>query len=672
MSGFRRRDAIGLMIAVVLVPAGSFSDTAQQEALSPRNANYTIEVRLNPVTKTLVAKEVVAWRNDTAVPAKELWFHLYWNAWKNNKSTWLRENVYRQEEPLMVAEEDYSYIEVNRMRVLASGPFQEATLTDSMRYESPDDANPDDETVLVAPLPRPVKSGETIKVEIIWESKIPRAFRRTGYRRNYFFIAQWFPKLGVYEADGSWNCHQFHAATEFFSDFGIYDVKMTVPANWKVGATGLEVAIETNGDGTSTHHYHQADVHDFAWTTSPDYLEARSRFEHPGLKAVEMRLLYQPEHESQLERHFRAAAATLKYYGTWYGEYPYGHITLIDPAWKSGAGGMEYPTLFTCGTRYFAPAGGGMPEGVTVHELGHQFWYGIVANNEFEHAWLDEGLNTFSTLRTMKVAFGGTSYVQRFFHDFFPVIIPEIVWRVMVGNRLEWYRQAARSDVQATPTYRYFPKTAGRISYHKTHLWLATLERLVGWETLREIVSTFFERWKFRHPTPEDFFAVANEVSDQDLTYFFDEVYRKAAVFDYSVQSVSSKKLEPKGFFKDQKGNLVYRSGQSTENKLYETQVVVRRLQDGILPVEVLLKFENGEEVRDVWDGKALWKLYTVVKPTKLVYATVDPQLKILLDVNYTNNSQRLVSQASFPAGKWASRWMIWLQDYMQTLSFLF
>ncbi len=106
--------------------------------------------------------------------------------------------------------------------------------------------------------------------------------------------------------------------------------------------------------------------------------------------------------------------------------------------------------------------------------------------------------------------------------------------------------------------------------------------------------------------------------------------------------------------------------------ELYETRVVVRRLQDGILPVEVLLKFEDGEEVRHLWDAQSEWKLYTLVRPAKLTYAAVDPERKILLDINYTNNSRLLTAQSGLPASKWASKWMIWLQDYLHTLSFLF
>ena len=661
------------LLALLVTVAAQLRAAPQEEPLSPRNANYTIEVKLDPALKTLEGRETLEWRNDTQAPATELWFHLYWNAWKNNKSTWIREATLRGRGRRLedIKDNDWSYCQVQSMKALPAGAFVAADLTPSLRYVSPDDGNPDDQTVLVATLPQPVGPQETFRAEIVWKSKIPRTFARTGFRGNYYFFAQWFPKVGVFQPDGTWNCHQFHAGTEFFSDYGVYDVRMTVPRGWVLGATGTQEGQADNPDGTTTHHYVQADVHDFAWTVSPDYLEANRMFENQGLKSVKMRLLYQFEHRGQVDRHFRATEATLRYYGTWYGEYPYDHITVIDPAWGSGAGGMEYPTLFTCGTRYFNPEGGGSPEGVTVHEAGHQFWFAIVGNNEFEHAWLDEGLNTFSTERAMQVAFGEPSYVERFFHGYFPVMIRQIVGhRMTTENGLDGYRPAARSDVEAIPTYRYFPATGGALSYSKTALWLSMMEESLGWDTLQKILSTFFHRWKFRHPGPNDFFDTARQVSGRDLGRFFNEVYYEAAVFDFAVESTASEEVQTGGY-SDQKGQPALVKEGNEGAKQYRTRVVVRRLQDGSLPVDVLLKFENGEEVRDLWDGVYLWKLYDVVKPSKLAYAVVDPDRKILLDIDYTNNSRVVSPKPEFVLSKWASKWMVWLQDYLNTVAFL-
>lgn len=672
---YSRGSVCACLILALLAHSLAFPVRAAEQQpleISPRNANYTISVRLDPVAKTLDAREILDWRNDQPVPAKELRFHLYWNAWLNDRSTWMREDRLRirpRNTTVRLYPDSWSEEIVQSVRVIESGPFVGADLTLSMRYDSPDDGNPDDRTVLVVPLPRPVASGESIRVEVAWKSKIPRTFARTGFRGNYFFIVQWFPKLGVFQKDGTWNCHQFHAATEFFSDYGVYDVQMTVPTGWKLGATGVQTNLKDNPDGTSTHRYQQSDVHDFAWTTSPDYLEARHRFEHSQLKAVDMRLLYQPEHKGQVERHFRATEAALTYYGLWFGEYPYGHVTVIDPAYGSGAGGMEYPTLFTAGTRYWNPFGGGSPEGVTIHEAGHQFWYGLVGNNEFEHAWIDEGLNTYSTSRVFDTAYPPEAFVRRFFRGFFPVMVRDVTRRPNVLERLASYRRSARSDVPATPTYLYYPDTAADITYSKTALWLTTLENLIGWEKFQRGMSLFFQRGRFRHPEPADFFAAMNEGAGEDLTWYFDQVYRSSANFDFAVDMVSSKELKMEGRTIPAIRDDEARSAPSeAAEKMYETSVVVRRLGDGMLPVEVLLKFENGEEVREVWDGKAQWKLFSFTKPSRLAFAAVDPDHNILLDVNYANNSRRLNPTPGFPATKWASKWMVWFQDFLLSL----
>jgi aminopeptidase N len=418
-------------------------------------------------------------------------------------------------------------------------------------------------------------------------------------------------------------------------------VSLTVPQKWVVGATGVLRDRRDNG-GNTTHRYYQEDVHDFAWTTSPDYVERTARFEHPTLPPVEMRLLLQPEHASQADRHFGATRTTLQYYGEWFGAYPYGHITIIDPAYQSGAGGMEYPTLFTAGTRWIAPQQVTTPEGVTVHEAGHQFWYGIVANNEFEDAWMDEGFNTFSTARAIAQVYDPNYLAIRYFGGFVPWVFRDIALsRETEGNRLAGYRRDAESDVQSTPSFRYFPGTGGSITYNKTALWLNTLERFLGWPTLQKIMATHFERWKFKHPTPNAFFEVANEVSGRDLTWYFDQVYRSSNVFDYGVQDLTSQR----------------------EGGRYRTNVVVRRYGEATFPVDVLVVFDNGERVTERWDGQDRWKLYAYSREARAVSAQVDPNRVLLLDVNYTNNSKTLQPQTGRAATKWSLKWMVWLQD---------
>ncbi|MGE5360026.1 MAG: M1 family metallopeptidase, partial [Bacteroidales bacterium] len=481
---------------------------------------------------------------------------------------------------------------------------------------------------------------------------VPRTVARTGVLGDFYFIAQWFPKIGVLEDDG-WNCHQFHATTEFFADYGVYDVSIAVPTGWTVGATGRERERRDNAGGTTTHRYYQEDVHDFAWTTSPDYLVRTERFEQRGLPSVEMRLLLQPEHASQASRHFAATRAALGSYGEWFGPYPYDHITIVDPAWQSDAGGMEYPTLFTAGTRWLAPGGVTEPELVTVHECGHQFWYALVGNNEFEDAWLDEGLNTYSTARVLERVYGGQNHVsRRYFGGFIPRVFPEIPVRRVDDDGLDSYREGARLDVPSVPSWKYWPIAAGSLSYSKTALWLHTLERFLGWPTFRRCLATYFDRWKFRHPKPADFFQAINEVSGKDLTWFFDQVYRSTCVFDYGVDSVRD-------------GGTSAGSGRSSRST-----VVVRRYADGVFPVDVLVRFADGSQVREHWDGRDAWKAFKYERRAGVVSAIVDPDRVLALDVNETNNSRSVNAPSGSASNKWAAAWMVWLQDLLLSYGF--
>jgi aminopeptidase N len=195
--------------------------------------------------------------------------------------------------------------------------------------------------------------------------------------------------------------------------------------------------------------------------------------------------------------------------------------------------------------------------------------------------------------------------------------------------------------VPSTASYRYFPATGGSITYNKTALWLNTMERWLGWPTMQRLLAAYFERWKFRHPSPDDFFAVASEVSGQDLTPFFDQVYRTANGFDYGVEHLTS-----------------VRDGDQ-----YRTQVIVRRYGEAVFPIDVAVTFGNSERMVEHWDGVDRWKLYTFDRPVQALSAAIDPDRVLLLDLNYTNNSRTLQPRGDAAATKWSLKWMVWLQD---------
>jgi hypothetical protein len=651
----QKRDTTGGTSTPQCLPAAvQRFDEPAPGARSPRNANYNIDVRLDHARRMLRGRETIRWRNISRASTSELQFHLYWNAWRDRDSTWLRER--RLTGAVMAPRADaWGSIDVEAIRVWQ--PEGTAVdLTSSIRFIAPDDGNSRDRTVMAVALPFTVQPNETVQIDLEWQARIPRPFARTGYIDDYYFIAQWFPKLGVLE-DGGWNTHQFHATTEFYADFGVYDVRLTVPRGFVIGASGREMGRTDNPDGTTTFRYRGEDIHDFAWTASPHFVELQRTFEHAALPRVDIRLLLQPEHRGQENRYFDATAAALSYFGEWFGPYPYDHLTIVDPAYQSGSDGMEYPTLFTGRTRWLQPEQSASLESVAIHETGHQFWYGVVASNEFEHAWLDEGLTTFATARLIEeMARAGASHpayrenalVPRYFGGFLPWVVPGIrLSRATDGNRLPSYRTAAEADELSTPTWRYWPGTAVAITYGKTALWLHTLERHLGWPVLQRILATYYERWKFRHPTPAAFVEIASEVMGQDLTWFFDQVYCSSNTFDYGMQELVSERLEPDG--------------------PYRTVVVARRFGEAVFPVDVVTTFEDGHRVVERWDGRSRRATYVYERPSRARLAQVDPQRVLLLDVNYTNNSLTLAPRAAEAATRWTLTWLVWLQDLMLT-----
>jgi hypothetical protein len=653
--------------------------------------DYAIEVRLDPSAKTLDGKERLTWLNPSTDSVADLWFHLYLNAFKNNKSTFVREfgGQIRRDR---VTEGAWGYIDIKSLK-LADG----TDLAPTMRFEHPDDENALDQTVVRVALPRPVPPGGSVQLDIAFTAQLPRVCARTGYKGDFIMVGQWFPKLGVYEpagmrgrVAGGWNCHQFHANSEFYGDYGRYHVEITVPKRFVVGATGRRVDERQNSDGTKTLTHEEEDIHDFAWTADPQYVEIRRTFsaerdvtkaeyaetarllarnaDEVRLSDVEVILLVQPPHLGQAERYIRAAVLGLKEFGLRCGRYPYRTLTVVDPApGASGAAGMEYPTLITAGTQWLLghwPFDGlREPEMVTVHELGHNFWYGLVGNNEFEEAWLDEGITAYATGRVMERAFGRET--TRF-----------SILGLDLGERdaVRMQNNPGRAfDAIRRNAWRYSDRAQyGFNSYDRPELVLRTLENLLGEQTMARIMRTFHERFRFGHPRSEDFYAVASEVAGTDLSSYFEQVVERDGILDYEVATVTSQKAREtlgvverggkRATIGSKEATASERAADKARTRLWESSVLVRRRGDVVLPVDIELRFEGGKSERRKWDGRDRWVRYDVVRPERLLSASVDPERKLELDVSWLNDSRR-TEPDSRAAAKWAAIWMFCAQQ---------
>lgn len=669
-------------------------------AASDRVVSYDIRVALDTAKRQIKGTETVTWRNPSAVDAvSDLQFHFYLNAFKNTKTTFMKESGGRMR-GAAAGEDSWGWVDVASIRTPGG-----ADLKPSLTFIQPDDVNPDDQTVGRVLLPEPVPPGGSVTIEIAFTSQLPRVFARTGYEDDFYLAGQWFPKLGVYEPAGmrgrqasGWNCHQFHAHSEFYADFGTFRVEITTPGSYVVGATGVRTAERRNADGTTTHVYEQADVHDFAWTADPDYIVVRETFsadrdvtkaeyarvanllgrslDEVKLSDVEITVLLQPDHRPQARRHIEAAKAGLKWYGLWYGRYPYKTLTVVDPApGASGAGGMEYPTFITAGTLWMFNR---WPfdriralEEVTVHEFGHQFWYALVASNEFEEAWLDEGFNTWSTAKAMLAAYGrGTSTIE-----FLGLSMDDEELLRVTNDPAERYNRVLANAWDYVP-----PDVYSFYSYQKPALVLQTLEGLLGEQRMARLMRTYHERWRFKHPGSEDFFALVNEVTGQDWSWYFDQVVRGTEIVDYEVGSAGTELVRNRAGVFDGPGSRKTVSAadaskldaesRRTGKGAYRSTVVVRRSGGVRLPVEVAFKFEGKPVERLSWDGRDPLKQFVFERPEKLEWVDVDPDRKIALDVNWLNNGRRLEPD-SRPAASWSARWLFFVQNLVTALGLL-
>jgi hypothetical protein len=687
-----------LMLALS-VPNG----TALQDKASI--LKFEIWVELDDQNKMLKGKEDIVWINTTSDAITDMWFHLYYNAFKNERSTMLQESKEESFGPLgvKVKEGEWGWIDVVSIK-LADGRDLKPTL-EFIRQDEP--LHPGDQTVMRVLFPEPITPGEPVHLQIEFQSKIPQGLQRTGYYKDSYFIAQWFPKPGVYEEGRGWNCHEYHLSSEFYADFADFTVHITVPENFVVGASGKQIrAITNESEETVTYTFHQEDIHDFAWTADPDFIKVERDFiaekevnpeeyeevsrslwirvEDIKLNDVKMILLIRKEHKNQINRHFQALKWAIKYYGLWYGPYPYETVTMVDPPFRTGSGGMEYPTLFTAGTGILRSKDVLSPESVIVHEFGHGYWYGLCANNEFEEAWLDEGINTYSTGKVLAKAYGPGA---------FPISLNRIPLNRFVKMPsyydYDFDRAASIHVVELDPITTFSWKFYNRGSYglnvyFRASTCLNTLERLVGQDTLMKILRTFQMRFRFKHPKTEDFIDIVNEVTGRDLTWFFGELFFKTLNFDYGISSLISREKEKfvRGVF-DRDGEkeeltkktirkLKAEKQDSSAQNIYITVVVVRRFGEAKLGGDATLKlkivFEDGTEEIRLWRGRERWRKFRFEKMSKASFAQIDPDNIWLIDSNIANNS---LKRKPFRNGIWkvTSHLFFFMQNVLQLVS---
>jgi hypothetical protein len=287
-----------------------------------------------------------------------------------------------------------------------------------------------------------------------------------------------------------------------------------------------------------------------------------------------------------------------------------------------------------------------------------------VGNNEFEDAWLDEGFTSFLDSEVYYGAYEAPVYSKTFFG--IPVTFKQVPISIE-SSGISRHRRTSDMDIMQNFSWNYMtPNSYGANSYSKAELMLRTLKRFMGKDLFAEMIKDYSTRYWFRHPKPQDFYAVVSEYSGEDMSWFLDQFVYGSSKLDYAIGEIKSQEKQiPKGWI-DEK--YTENRSQKGEEPIYQTEILVRRLGEVQIPVDVLVVFDDGSEIREQWNGQSRWKRFKYLGPLQVDRVTIDPDYKLVIDINRTNNSKTVKSNRLAP-WKWVSNWMLWLQHAMEVIT---
>ena len=495
--------------------------------LSERISNYTIMASYDPKKKSIEGESVLKWKNTSLEVVKKIPIHLYLNAFKNAETLFYKETKgqFRADK---LQKEGWGSIEI---KTFVQGNAELKWHVETYK------GKPEDTLVWVT-LDEPVPPGDSLTLKSTFTSQLPKVYARTGYGKDFALVGQWFPKIGVLEKSedgGKWQAEVFHGFSEFYSDFGVYDVTLNVPRTHRVGATGVLVSSKQLDDKRRELKYLAEDVHDFAFVVDP-YLDVLSGVANVSGKEIDVDVLYYPKRKEFAERHLKASIKTLEKMSELYRAYPWSSLTVVDPPdFASGASGMEYPTFITTSGDSFWTKSKKIrfPEAVTIHEIGHQWFQGMLASNEARDAWLDEGINSYSN-----------GVVGPEIHEG-PDFLDVLGWELYgsdVGTTVlnqDWL------DPIDQPPHRFLDFSQyGTITYQHSALAFLTLERTMGVHSFRQAMKKYTEEFAFKHPTRQDLLRVLEREMGENLDWFFNPVLDQRGAAHLGVKKVKCNRVE--------------------------------------------------------------------------------------------------------------------------------
>ncbi len=556
-----------------------------------QRVSYKIEANLNTEEHSLKAVEYLTYYNKSPYRLETLYIHLYASAYKNKNT------VYAQESKRM---RDYYFIDAKdseRGYINIENIYHN---NDSLQFEI-------NETIMSIPLNQRLESGDSITLKIESYLKIPKQFSRLGFQPGHYEMVQWYPKICVFDEDG-WHLDTYHAIGEFYGEFGCFDVEIELPGNYVVAATGERVdpkdkefldsliinKKKIDMGERKTVRFLAENVHDFAWVCDPDFFV--KKYENDS---IDIFVFYLKQNEKSWKNAGVYAVDAVKRYNEWYGKYPYKNLSIVN-GYNPAGDGMEYPTLVIIRpnehwfTRFF--------EMVIIHEIGHQWFYGVLGSNELEETWLDEGFTTYTEIRYFEDKYGKENSLIKL------PLVPQLSSRYYHKFTHYITQTNCLEKPVLTPAYEFIdmPIAYMNSSYSKPALFLFNLEGILGKEKFDKILKRYFQEYKFKHPKTEDFIRICEEESGQDLKPIFNGFLNSTEFCDWRVKEIKKNKVQ------------IENTG-----KIH-------------MPVDVLIEGDSGTKIVRI-DGGAKFETIIIPEYNRIKKVIIDPY-GYSLEPNHWNN----------------------------------
>ena len=485
-----------------------------------QQVNYTIDVILNDADKALDGYVKMQYYNNSPDTLHFIWFHVWPNAYKNDKTAF-------SDQLLENGRTDFYFSNNDKRGYINRLDFKVAGIT--ARIED----HPQHQDIIKLILPAPLAPKSSINIETPFHVKLSDNFSRSGHIKQSYQITQWYPKPAVYDKKG-WHEMPYLDQGEFYSEFGNYDVSISIHKIFMVASTGV-LKEEKDAGGVKILHFQQDNVHDFAWFADKDFVVKHDTLQLAS-GIIDVYAYYNRANGALWKNSISYIKSAIKTKSNWIGDYPYKTVSVVESPDKTG-GGMEYPTITLVAT----PSTEKELDQLIYHEVGHNWFYGILASNERQHPWMDEGMNTYYDNRYSLQQNGNKNNGLK---DSRSSFIKNRMPSDLLKTLLQSVTAVKKDQPIETPSEKFNELNYNLVAYTKTGDWMKLLETELGQANFDKLMQQYYIRWQFKHPYPEDFKSVAEEISGKNMDHIFSLLHTKG-----SLQKAVKKDIRFTSFF---------------------------------------------------------------------------------------------------------------------------